>query len=70
MGLIISVVVIVAIIPLIFFIFGRKAAKNPNNIVRRYPVIAKIFIWGYVIFAGCFVYPIRSEMYPLDLESA
>lgn len=68
MGLIISVVVVIAIIPLIFFIFGRKAAKNPNNIVRRYPLIAKIFIWGYVIFAGCFVYPIRSDMNPLDFS--
>ena len=68
MGLIITVIVIIAIIPLVFFIFGRKAARNPDNIVRRYPVIAKVFIWGYVIFAGCFVYPISSEPFPLDFS--
>lgn len=68
MGLIVILIITISILPIIFFIFGRKAAKDPNNIIRRYPVIAKVFIWGYVIFAGCFVYPVRSEPYPLDFN--
>lgn len=63
-------VILLITIPAVFFIFGRQTAKNPNNIVRKHPAIGKALVWGYVAFASCFTYPIRSDPYPLDIDKA
>lgn len=32
--------------------------------------IVKFFLLGYIIFAGCFLFPITSEPFPLDFSKA
>ena len=34
---------------------------------QTHPLIPKILILGYIIFAGCFVFPIQSERFPLNV---
>ena len=52
------------------FLLGKTvAAKEDNclsNFLRRHPAIGKAVLLGYVVFAGCFVFPIRSEPFPID----
>lgn len=66
MGLLVILIVMIAVIVGFFFLLGRDTAKNRNNYLKRHPFVVKIFLWVYVIFAGCFVFPIRSEQFPLD----
>ena len=35
---------------------------------KVHPRIPKILVLGYIVFAGCFVFPIRSEPFPLDFQ--
>lgn len=65
MGYLVILIVMLAVISG-FFLLGRDTAKNRNGYLKKHPFIVKIFLWVYVIFAGCFVFPIRSEQFPLD----
>lgn len=46
---------------------GAKSGKL-QYLFEVSPLIPKILVWGYIIFAGCFVFPIRSEPFPLDFQ--
>ena len=35
---------------------------------QKYPCAVKIFLMGYVVFAGCFVFPVLSPVSPLDFS--
>ena len=41
---------------------SRAAAE----FLQKHPVLVKTVVLGYIVFAGCFVFPIRSEKFPLD----
>lgn len=34
---------------------------------QKRPLIMKLFLLGYIVFAGCFMFPIQSEPFPLDV---
>lgn len=40
------------------FLLGRNTAANAGSYLRTHPRIPRTVLLGYVIFAGCFVYPI------------
>lgn len=62
--------ILVLIILGTFFILGRKYSESIKQYLQVHPMIPKAVLWGYVIFAGCFVFPIRSEPFPLDFSKA
>lgn len=67
-----KIFILIICILLIFgvFLFGRKTAQTPKGYLRAHSRIAKFVIWGYMVFAGCFTFPIASEPYPLDYTKA
>ena len=46
------------------FTLGRLGAKHRE----KSPAVVKAFLLGYIIFAGCFVFPILSPVEPLDFS--
>ena len=44
------------------FTLGHAGARYKN----KYPCAVKIFLLGYVVFAGCFVFQVLSPGSPLD----
>ena len=46
---------------------GAKSRKF-RHFLSVHPLIPKVLVLGYIIFAGCFVFPIRSEPFPLDVQ--
>lgn len=38
--------------------------------LQNHPKISKLFILGYIVFAGCFVFPFRNERFPFDFTQA
>lgn len=39
---------------------------NLKDCFRAYLPILKWFVWGYIVFAGCFTFPLWSQEFPLD----
>ncbi|WP_326909879.1 hypothetical protein [Sedimentibacter sp. MB31-C6] len=39
--------------------------KFQSNL-QKYPKLTKGIILGYIIFAGCFVFPFGNELFPFD----
>lgn len=49
------------------FFAGRKFASDRGEAAdRKYLTPVKLFLYGYLVFAGCFVFPFRSALFPLD----
>lgn len=67
MGGIVILIIILVVVSGSCFIIGSRTAKNPDSYLRRHPAFAKSILLAYVVFAGCFVFPIRSTHFPLDL---
>lgn len=63
--MLILVVVLLIVVVSCFFI-GRRTAKNSNSYLRKHPTLAKVILLAYIVFAGCFVFPISSEPFPID----
>lgn len=61
----IYIAVIVALVVAVFF--GIKSGKL-QHLFREHPRIPKTLLLGYIVFAGCFVFPISSEPFPLDFQ--
>lgn len=40
--------------------------KRFQEYLQQHPRAVKYFILGYVVFAGCFTFPLWSEKFPLD----
>lgn len=38
--------------------------------LQNHPKILRIFILGYIIFAGCFTFPFGNERFPFDFSKA
>lgn len=38
--------------------------------LQNHPKVLKRFILGYIIFAGCFVFPFGNELFPFDFTKA
>lgn len=38
--------------------------------LKNNPKTPKIFVLGYIVFAGCFIFPFRNERYSFDLMKA
>ena len=34
--------------------------------LKRHPEAVKRLVWGYIVFEGCFAFPIGSQKFPLD----
>ncbi|WP_321003115.1 hypothetical protein [Eisenbergiella porci] len=66
MGLLVILFVMIAVSAGFFYLLGRDTARNRDGCLKRHPVAVKIFLWLYVVFAGCFVFPVRSEQASLD----
>ncbi len=41
-------------------------SRTAAEFLQKHPVLVKAIVLGYIVFAGCFVFPIRSEKFPLD----
>lgn len=50
----------------ICFWAGSKTASHADKFLTRRPAIVKTVLLVYVVFAGCFTFPIRSDLFPLD----
>lgn len=61
----IFLVVIVILAAIVYW--GAKSGKL-QHFFKSHPQISKALTFGYIIFAGCFVFPIRSEPFPLDFQ--
>ena len=46
------------------FTMGKAGARYKD----KYPCAVKIFLMGYVVFAGCFVFLVLSPVSPLDFS--
>ena len=61
----------ICIAVIVFFaVIVYLVAKNGKiqHFFKVHPRIPKILVLGYIVFAGCFVFPIRSEPFPLDFQ--
>ncbi|MCB6609524.1 hypothetical protein V3C10_05955 [[Clostridium] symbiosum] len=50
----------------ICFWAGSRTAGHADNFLQRRPAVVKAVLFFYVAFAGCFTFPIRSDLFPLD----
>lgn len=44
--------------------------KNFGKFLQTHPKVMKGIILGYIIFAGCFVFPFGNKLFPFDLMKA
>ena len=61
----IYIAVIVILVAVAYW--GAKSGKL-QQFFKIHPQIPKVLTLGYIIFAGCLVFPIRSESFPLDFQ--
>ena len=53
---------------LVVTVFLELKAGNFSVSLRPIPRVPKALALGYIVFAGCFVFPISSEPFPLDFQ--
>lgn len=61
----ICIAVIISFAAIVFL--GARSGKL-QHFFKVHPRIPKILVLGYIVFAGCFVFPIRSEPFPLGFQ--
>lgn len=44
--------------------------KQLRENLQKHPLAVKIIVLGYIVFAGCFVFPFGSERFPFDFTKA
>lgn len=54
----------------IFFMFGRITMNDKGDFLRKHILLLKILLFGYIIFVGCFIFPLRSAPFPFDYSKA
>ena len=47
--------------------FGVKNGKL-QSFLKAHPQVPKALVLGYIVFAGCVVFPIHSQPFPLDFQ--
>ena len=57
--------VIVILVAIVYWV--AKSGKL-QHYFKAHPQIPKVLTFGYIIFTGCFLFPIRSEPFPLDFQ--
>ena len=62
-----AICIAVFVILMAIVYLGAKSGKL-QHFFKVHPLIPKVLVLGYIIFAGCFVFPIRSEPFPLDFQ--
>lgn len=66
--MILAAIYIAVIVSLAVTVFlGTKSGK-PQRLFKAHPQVPKTLTLGYIVFAGCFVFPISSEPFPLDFQ--
>lgn len=63
---IITILVVTALFAAAVY-FGVKSGRL-QYFFEKHSQLPGILLRGYIIFAGCFVFPIRSEPFPLDFS--
>lgn len=63
---IITILVVTALFAAAVY-FGVKSGRL-QYFFEKHSQLPGILLMGYIIFAGCFVFPIRSEPFPLDFS--
>ena len=58
-------IMIVVILIVNLYVFRNKL-DNARSFFERNPYLIKALLFGYIAFASCFSFPIRSEVSPLD----
>lgn len=66
MAVILFFILIAVLTVAICFWAGRRTAGHADNFLQRHPAVVKTVLFIYVAFAGCFTFPIRSDLFPLD----
>lgn len=64
----VAVIFIIVIVILAVPIYWAVKKGKLQYFFKSHPQIPQILVLGYIIFAGCFVFPIRSEPFPLDFQ--
>lgn len=59
-------VVVIAILVLAAYLGAKSGVIQ--RFLGMYPWVPKLLVMGYIVFAGCFVFPISSEPFPLDFQ--
>ena len=59
-------VVVIGILVLAAYMGARSGVIQ--RFLGMYPWVPKLLVMGYVVFAGCVVFPISSEPFPLDFQ--
>ena len=62
-----AICIAVFVILMAIVYLGAKSGKL-QHFFKVHPWIPKILVLGYIVFAGCFMFPIRSEPFPLDFQ--
>lgn len=62
-----AIYIVVIVILIAIACQGAKSGKI-RHFFTAHSWIPKVLLLGYIIFAGCFVFPIRSEPFPLDFQ--
>ena len=63
---IITILVVTALFAAAVY-FGVESGRV-QDFFEKHSQLPGILLMGYIIFAGCFVFPIRSEPFPLDFS--
>ncbi len=63
-----AAIYIAVIVILVAIAYWRAKSGKFQHFFKVHPQIPKILILGYIVFAGCFVFPIRSDPFPLDFQ--
>lgn len=66
MAVILFFILIAVLTVAICFWAGSRTAGHADNFLQRRPAVVKAVLFVYVAFAGCFTFPIRSDLFPLD----
>lgn len=66
MGMILLIVVSLILL-VSAFLWGRRAAAGGVGYYKAHVRLFKAILLGYILFAGCTLFPISSEPFPLDL---
>ena len=61
-------IIVIALLLLIIYLGTKRGGMR--HFFEAHPQVPRFLLSAYIVFAGCFVFPIRSEPYPLDFQKA
>ena len=56
-------IIVIALLLLIIYLGTKRGGMR--HFFEAHPQVPRFLLSAYIVFAGCFVFPIRSEPYPL-----